>query len=284
MRSYIVIIIASLLGSYLESLWPPHIEENGSCTVRPLSRNSVRIRVAQWNIGKLNMGRPGITTITKDNREKKKLEYNRQINEVHADIFCFNEFAPFFSLKDSVNEDTLDLTRDAILSMYSDCQYGKRYGANCNCIAIAGLEQNNFISHVYSKKKQRRYYSVCDIQLNGQTVKVVSTHLELPKHKAERDSEIRELIKALEDDPFIVICGDFNVYDTSEFDVFIENGYTMANHGVLGDIITFPSTSRCLDNIICKGFDIIGIDVYKTKLSDHYIIACDIIMQDGVSL
>lgn len=285
MRSYIVIIIASLLGSYLESLWPPHIEENGSCTVRPLSRNSVRIRVAQWNIGKLNMGRPGITSITKDNRDTKLREYNRLLNEVRADVFCFNEYAPYFSLKDSINEDTLDLTRIAMLSMYSNCQYGKRYGANCNCIATAGFRQTNLLSHIYKRKKQQRYYSFCDIHLNGQTVKIVSTHLELPKYKLERESEIKELLKAFEMDPYVIICGDFNVQDVTEYNVFSLNGYVMANHGFMGDIVTYPNKSggRCLDNILCKGFDVLGVDVYKTRLSDHYIIACDVVMRGGKS-
>ena len=245
------------------------------------SDNYVRFRVAQWNIGKLNMGKPGHTSITKENREKKRIEFNKQINEVRADIFCFNEYAPYFSLMDSVLEDTLDLTRSAILSMYSDCQYGRRYGANCNCIVSSGFTRVAFKSHSYKQKKQHRYYSVCDFYIKGIVVKVVSTHLELPKHKEERDSEIEELLNKLEDSPFVIICGDFNIQDSSEYDIFVDRGYTMANHGILGDLVTYPKKNggSPLDNIICKGFDIMGIDVYKTNLSDHYIIACDVIMK-----
>ena len=246
-------------------------------------RNYVRIRVAQWNVGKMNMGKVGHTSITKENRTKKILDFHRQINEVGADIFCFNEYAPFFSLKDSLAEDSLDLTRNAILSMYSDCQYGDRYGANCNCISSSGFYRTNFQNCSYKQKKQHRYYSVCDFHIDGVVVKVISTHLELPEYKAERESEIKELLQTFEEDPYVVICGDFKVQNASEYDMFAENGYTMANHGILGDIVTYPNKNggRCLDNIICKGFDVIVIDVYKTTLSDHYILACDIIMRNG---
>ncbi len=268
------------LSSYSIIMWSQS-KGNDSYGYKAKDRAYVRFRVAQWNIGKLNMGRPGVTSITKDQREAKVLEYNRIINRVRADIFCFNEYSPYFSLKDSLNEDTLDYTRTAILSMYNNCQYGKRYGANCNCIAVAGFKLKNFYTVIYKNKKQNRYYSVSDLIINGNIVKIVSTHLDLSKYEAERKDQIQELLSSFEKSPYVIICGDFNVKNASEYDLFIEHGYRMANHGPLGDLVTFPikKGGYILDNIICKGFDIMGIDIYKTSLSDHYIIACDAIMR-----
>lgn len=241
----------------------------------------VKVRVAQWNIGQLSMGKKGKTVITRQKRNEKAIAYSRLINDVRADIFCMNEFAPYFSLKDSLREDSADLTRNTLLSMYEDCRYGTRYGANCNCIAVASGVIENFKTVDYKVKKQHRYYSMGEIHMNGVKIKIVSTHLEVPPEKAERKAQIQELLKLLSNEPYVILCADFNIADTSEYDAFKDHGFSMANHSFLGDLITFPYKSGgvCIDNIMCKGFNVMGVDVYKTDLSDHYVIAADLIMK-----
>lgn len=251
------------------------------CFSAKLKSGFVKVRVAQWNIGQLSMGKKGKTVITRQKRNEKAMAYSRLINDVRADIFCMNEFAPYFSLKDSLREDSADLTRNVLLGMYEDCRYGNRYGANCNCIAVASGTIENFMTVDYKVKKQHRYYSMGEIYIDSIKIKIVSTHLDVPPVKTERKAQIRELLKLLENEPYVILCADFNIADTSEYDAFKDKGFKMANHNFLGDIITFPykESGYCLDNIMCKGFNVMGVDVYKTDLSDHYVIAADLIMK-----
>lgn len=241
----------------------------------------VKVRVAQWNIGQLSMGKKGKTVFTRQKRNEKAIAYSRLINDVRADIFCMNEFAPYFSLKDSLREDSADLTRNTLLSMYEDCRYGTRYGANCNCIAVASGTINNFKTVNYKVKKQNRYYSIGEIEIDGSKVKIISTHLDIHPDKSERKAQTIELLELLKDESYVILCADFNMVDTSEYDLFKREGFNMANHGVLGDLITCPykDSGYCIDNIMCKGFNVMGVDVYKTDLSDHYVIAADLIMK-----
>ena len=67
---------------------------------------------------------------------------------------------------------------------------------------------------------------------------------------------------------------------TLTFDAFIEAGYDMANHGYLGDILTYPAGSAprsCYDNIITKGFAHSNVKVINNvMLSDHCLIKSDL--------
>ncbi len=240
-----------------------------------------KIRVAQWNIGQLSKGKKRCTAITHKEREAKAKEYSRLINDVRADIFCVSEYAPFFSLNDNLQEDSTFLTHKAIFSIYPECAYGERYGANCNFIAVAYGAINKFTTVDYKTKQQHRYYSSGEIKVNGVKVKLVSTHLDIPQYVEERKTQAVELLSILRNEPYVILCADFNMLDTSEYDIFKKEGFCMANHGVLGDLVTFPNKEGgyCLDNIICKGFSIMGVDVYKTQLSDHYVIAAELLMK-----
>lgn len=242
--------------------------------------NIINLRIAQWNIGKLNMGRHGKTSIMKEEREENALLYSCFVNRLQADILCINEYAPFFSLDESKNENMNDSTRNVILSNYNQCFYGPRYGANCNCIASNIGIMDSIIVVDYKQKKQQRYFLACDIIIKGIKIKIISTHLDFGDYKEERSSQIKELIEYASDCQYSIICGDFNVVDVMEYEIFERNGYKLANHGFAGNLITCPTKTwgLSIDNIICKGFDISSVTVYKDRLSDHYAIACDVYM------
>ena len=184
----------------------------------------VKVRVAQWNIGQLSMGKKHKTIITPKARKDRAIAYSNLINDVRADIFCLNEYAPYFSLKDSILEDTTDLTRNTLFSMYRDCRYGNRYWANCNCIAVAGGTINNFKTVNYKVKKQNRYYSIGEIEIDGSKVKIISTHLDIHPDKSERKAQTIELLELLKDESYVILCADFNMVDTSEYDLIVAIG------------------------------------------------------------
>lgn len=81
---------------------------------------------------------------------------------------------------------------------------------------------------------------------------------------------------------------------SSEYEPFIRAGYAMANHGYMGDLLTWPAGARAetvnglipdeteyavLDNIICKGFAGTGVHVrHRPDLSDHALIEASLTM------
>ena len=72
----------------------------------------------------------------------------------------------------------------------------------------------------------------------------------------------------------------------SEFQPLKNAGYTMLNHGYMGNLQTAPTRTYydgAMDNIVVKGGSINNINVLNCNeegggtLSDHYLIYCDVV-------
>ena len=176
-----------------------------------------------------------------------------------------------------------DQTDKVILKKYRYIGLSGGTGDNSFCIATKKyqLRDKGFVR--YSQGKSYLSYT---IDLSGFSVKVIETHLKTRKFKNERNRQMEELIKTFQDQSHVIICGDFNVADVSEYDIFKSAGYVLANHGSSGDLITYPSKDggHPFDNIICKGFEISNVQVIETNLSDHYVIICDMVMSKRPNL
>lgn len=239
------------------------------------------IRVAQFNIGQLSMGKNNKTAITKADRDSKVAAFHKLFEEVNADILGLCEYAPLFSLLNDSTEDRNDKTENAILNEYKHFSFGERTGKNCNIIASKKELSNQHVV-VYSKGKAKRNYNVAEFQMGDKIVKIVETHFDVTQYKAYRDIQIKELIEAFENEPYVIICGDFNLSKVSWFDVFKTHGFTMCNHGAFGSLYTYPSSrvgGYGLDNIMCKGFDVVSVQIHKTGLSDHFLLSCDLVIK-----
>jgi endonuclease/exonuclease/phosphatase (EEP) superfamily protein YafD len=111
---------------------------------------------------------------------------------------------------------------------------------------------------------------VCgDLYVNGVVVKLICAHTTSSAIKICR-AQINELIQKFEKNERVIMCGDWN---TTNFSQFKKAGYSMANDGTK---ITYPSKSYALDNIVAKGVEITDVKVVKTDLSDHYPLVCRI--------
>lgn len=240
-----------------------------------------KIKIAHMNLGQLSMGEKGHTIISKAEREDKINRFRQLFDEIGADIFCFCEYAPYFSLNANQKEDYNDKTEKVILTDYPFFARNERSFKNCNGIASKVYRLSNAKEELYSKRKGKRGYLVADIEINGKNVKIVETHFDILKYKDCWDSQLDELISSFENEKYVIICGDFNSGRARDYIKFVEHGYKLANHGIYGNLITFPTKKGGwgLDNILCKGFSILNVQVYKTDLSDHYAIECDLEIQ-----
>ena len=153
-------------------------------------------------------------------------------------------------------------------------------GFSCNSIfsnlKIKNVREYRFNSSQPFLKETPRaanYYYLCaDLYLNSEKVKLVCAHTTSSALKICR-VQINELIKKYDEYDKVIMCGDWN---TTNFSQFEKAGYSMANDG---SIITYPSKLYALDNIVVKGMSISDVRVVKTDLSDHYPLVCRITLQ-----
>ena len=241
-----------------------------------------KISVASWNIGHFSLGQSGDTRLSHDELKFYKQTYCSFFNEIGADLLALVEYNPLMvNAKD--DKEAVD-AREAILSNYEVAQVGPKYSYNCNAIFSNGLVVLRTDTVFFSKMVQKRYYLVSTMLLDGDTVKVVSTHLDWNQGEngaPYRALQIEELISAFESDRYVILCGDWNTGKSTEYDAFAQAGYHMANHGYLGDLNTFPAGAAprsSLDNIIVKGFALSHVEVVNNAmLSDHCLIKADLV-------
>lgn len=245
------------------------------------NRQFTKITVASWNIGHFALGQSGDTRLSHDELKFHQQSYRAYFNDLNADILALVEYNPL--MVNATDKNPAVVAREAILSNYRDAQVGPKYSYNCNAIFSNGIEVLGTDTVMFSKMVQKRYYLVTSMRIDGDIVKVVSTHLDWNQGEngaPYRELQIKELIDAFKGDKYVIMCADWNTSKPTEYDAFIEAGYDMANHGYLGDLNTYPAGTAprsAIDNIITKGFAISNIAVVNNAmLSDHCLIKADL--------
>lgn len=254
--------------------------------------------------------------------------WTAKIQGIGADIICMPEYSSNFGWS---NGSRVATANTGIFSGYN-LSVGKSVADSYWINAIAtktGMTITNAedIDLGSLSGASAAYVRVATATINGKTVKIGVTHLNWSKNTNNinsRTKEIKQLIKLFKDDEYVILCGDFNTdglyqYGASktedqfmsgvnEFNPFIDGfyedvegtrtyfkgGYSLANHGMCGDIKTCDATGSrpdhltdanygnndpdtfynrpfcCLDNIITKGFFMSNTVVIDDgRLTDH---------------
>lgn len=249
--------------------------------------NSRKFRYAHWNIGHFtyydNIQGSSTPDIPDDEAEAMAVRYKKALNEINADVLGVCEDDPVF---DAAGDTSIDM----LYYKYGIKYQGTKYNYMCASIYTnLPLVVSSVTEEIYPHTVQtNRYYKLMVATLNGHTVKIIETHLDFDQgeHGAEyRATQILKLITDFANDPYVIISADFNVASTTEYDSFANAGYEMANHGYIGDLVTYhghlsPYNQRPLDNILAKGFRMSNIKVHEDTfdLSDHAAISCDLEM------
>lgn len=242
-----------------------------------------KIRYAHWNIGHFSyydkrMGGSS-STITEANSDAMALRYKKMINEVSADVFSFAEYDPVFDL---ANNPTIG----KILSNYKYNYIGTKRAYNCNSI-FSNLRMTGVNEVLYPNRDQDRYYKLAKVMVGGVEVMVAETHLDWGEYNIQQQ---QQLINALANYDHVIVSGDFNVNSISDYQSFVDAGYTLVSGSYL-DLDTYlkyltedPPRSDYLDNIMVKGFAVSNVKAwdesgyYENGLSDHSIISCDLLL------
>lgn len=271
------------LDEFRDDVIPKTIEER----ITSIEESSFcKIRVMHYNIGHFALGASYDTAISQAQLDTMRAKWRQHLNPVGADIvLCCEYNTNFVNASGSLPAVT---ARDAVFaeSMWKFAAIGtKPYAtsymqtATFSNLKLIGTRQVVFPNTVQAG----RYYQESTIILGSKEVKIVETHLDFNQgsHGAEyRALQIQKLINDFSDTEHVIIGGDFNVADASEYDAFLNAGYVALNHGYAGDLSTYPSDApnMALDNILCKGFTISNIQVMEDnnkELSDHLAIFAD---------
>ena len=246
--------------------------------------NANSVRIATWNIGHYSLGNKPNSTLEDTQLAMQSAYYKDYINNaIDADIIFLNEYSKNFTKGGNPAKNT-------IFADYNKVVYeGPQYGYSCNAV-YSRIEISTPQKHelkcnetagkisVHDVKATDYYFVTTDLVINGTTVKLVSAHLAFDG-EGSKDvviNQFKEIIEYCNQFEHVVLLGDWNVGSFSEFDLFTEAGYTLANADK--NMATYNSGSS-LDNIIYKGVTVSDFGLAGTDLSDHYALYCTITVE-----
>lgn len=258
--SFICLITISCGGNSDEDAF---IDIKDKDTNYHLGLNKDTLFVAHWNIGHFSLGRSSGTAITEDISDMKALSYREMIDTLKVDLFGICEYNVTF-------DTTGNNTHDLILYEFPFYAIGMRHAYNCNAIFFKFQDIITTVSY-YRSSIQIRYYICSTFIYNNIEVKFVETHLDWNQGEYGnlcRNDQMRELASTFRNDPYVIICADFNTSNPEEYKCFLDDGFSIAF-----DEHTSKETFTTIDNVIYKGFRLVDKSIIKDNtLSDHSLL------------
>lgn len=201
------------------------------------------------------------------------------IDTYNPDVVCLQE-----TLKTSIDSQPVSTT------LFTNYPYLYRPTEIYNCVSIFSKYplSNTSVTIYETQGEETRGYAKANITINKNNIVIFNTHLEiLPNETTSRPirvAQAQELLEAVKNEEYFIVCGDFNTYDANNitgYDYinvikpFLDMEYKSANcsnqHGFLrtwydGNTIYDSTVSRCLDQIITSpNIDINYVFVNKDK-------------------
>lgn len=239
------------------------------------------LRVAQWNIGHFSCGRADDSFISRQDAGAAILKYKTLLDSVGANIISVNEFSPAFTKAEDGKAPLM--ASQTVFAEYPEASVGPKWQYNCNALFARTHKWKHEQTKLFDYAVEKRYYQMAVIRVKGKKTVVVSAHLDWNSGdfgKVFRQRQIAELVERFRNEPRVIICGDFNVDEASEFAPFEATGFILANKKSGCSLPTWPSGDNPnlpIDNIIVKGMNVTNVKVYNDKdLSDHCLIVADV--------
>ena len=247
-------------------------------------KESNMITVATQNYG---LWYNGVTQgVEAANVETAAAGWQKMITDHGIDSLCGQEWLPHFD-----RDKTIDANNKVFGKLF-EYQYGNNTSTydGKNILSKTPLTDIEYVTHPRSGRKYAKAYTM----VNGKKVCIINAHLSFEEDiNVNRKTEIMELLAAAKGEKYVIIAGDFNVFESSEFQIFTEAGYSLANAGAFGEFNTWPNfginagadVNRCLDNIIVSS-NIIIRDAFVDyrQLSDHAMVVAKLELLDEESV
>lgn len=220
-----------------------------------LKLNYQQITVGSCNLGQFNYGD---SSKTKDYYLKN---WKQMLNDSNFDIFNCQEFINHYS--DTIN------TQQEIFNPLVNNYYKNGLQATESKVQINSNEILDIGSNYYAIKSF--------ININGKEIVSYNVYAHWGAgYESIRQTQYQNLINDAEQYNYVIISGDLNAQNTSEYQIFKDNGFDIANGGYLGDFETLRDITA--DNIIIKNMKFKNFKVLDYDLNtDHKPIVATII-------
>ncbi len=248
----------------------------------------------------------------------QRKEMISMITSQKADILCFQEFL-----------DTKGIDKDAILPIFKKAGYPYAYYVktvvedvhyNLGVAIISKYPFSGTANYQFGYSDNAEHLIYADINFNGKTIRVFTTHLQSVKFEENEYATIRKirqtdkpglsnsttLVKKLKyayqfrgkqadslyhkitESPYpVIVCGDFNDVPNSYTYFTVKKGLQDAfiQQGAgLGRTFRYLSPTLRIDYLLVdKNMTVEQYHRIKAPYSDHYPILCDVTINDGVT-
>ncbi|MBP3300004.1 MAG: hypothetical protein J6M34_00690 [Clostridia bacterium] len=257
-------------GNITAEMWSKF---NITCT-----KSSNHIKVATMNYGLWN---DGATKFVEDSKVDTVLAaWKKMLDDNDVDILAGQEWLRFFDRSNTMTAE------DALFAYKYRYQFSTATGFGKNLVSKTAIE--NYVAKSFTKNKDRQY-TKSYTTINGKKVCLINAHCSLETNfSINRKAEFEELIRIMDQEKYVIVFGDFNAYNVSEFNLFKKAGYSVANGGEFGTFDTWtnfdkPSSwkNKAIDNIIVSpNIEILDVKVDRRDLSDHNMLIADIRLLD----
>ena len=277
--SSITIMDHNSVGGKIYDLQEKHSEERA--LIRCIAPR--KIRVVSYNIGHFSGGSSKNSSITSSNYESKLALYKATVSQLGADVMGLCEYSEIFGT--NTNNQQVK-AKDVLFGSFIPTIIGEQSNYSCNAIFTKTVvdnvtsqqyecNQDAVITHTSLIEAKDYYFIESDLYVHGERVRLVMTHLAFDSNYPGvlQGNQINELITRYASEERVILMGDWNVSEFSEFSAFTNAGYSLANDGTF---LTYNGT-RALDNIVVKGLRISNPGMITTTgQSDHYPFYCDV--------
>lgn len=198
----------------------------GGAKSQDLEKKPLKLKVGTYNVGHFNQGKRGGYQGADVQEELQR--WRSWISLQSLDIFILNEWNISFD-KDS----TVDATKELLSPFYNNIYWG-----DANKWIYNGIATNYTLTNLRQVQWQGDYYAIVgDLNLNGKTITIMSTHI--PWQKEHHQKAIDDMIKEMKKYEYLICMGDMNAFDATQLN-FKKEGFNIANGGYQGFICTAP--------------------------------------------
>ena len=270
------------------------------------------VRVLTWNLSA--WGQSNAADENKSNNEDQMIGLVKKAN---ADILCFQEYVYYKDKK--VQDSILPALRESgyKYSYFVATKFNEHHYKTTRLITTIIISKYPIVDTAhffYTDEQLIEPLLHADININGQMVRVFTTHLEsvrfvrsdlnglrnwkqpfsgtlaairlmtykLRNSYEARDKQAETLSKKIIESPYpVIVCGDFNDVPNS-YTYFtvkgnLQDAFLRKGSGFGRTLAMVPATSLRIDYILAdKKFDVIQCNVIEGPYSDHYPIITDL--------
>lgn len=238
-----------------------------------LNNKKSSIKVMSYNCGTWY---DGVTRVPNDEVEDLTYYTRGLFSNFDCDFILGQECSKYFDVENTI------LAIPQVMDFKYDYNTEESYthiSESLRCPVFSKTPLADTSIKIYTNTVNYRHFIKTYATINNVKVCFISTLLD--KDDTNRKSQINEIISVMNQEEYVVLGGDFNIKDKSEYQDFENAGYLLCNGGILGWFDTLASYDdgiiRPIDNIIISSnIKINNVYVDTNREKDHRAIIAEL--------